>query len=179
MMPPELSEILDAEQSPEELFTALMGAIAEFLHCDRCFLYLRDPETRLGRVPFCWTRHADVPVVYDEDWKLEPENLGDDDPMFAAALDCKPSIFVEDVTTESPDILNAEFERENFGHRALIHGHLCQNHQLWGVLQPCMMNEPRHWTIEEQAIFVQIIERVTAITVTYVEQNKKSPIRTR
>lgn len=172
-MPPEIAELLQTNSA--DALPALMEAIAQYLNSDRCFVYLRDPQTRLGRVPFCWTRNSEVPTVYDEDWKPEPELLADEDPMFAAALATKPSIFVEDVTTASPEVLNAEFERENFGHRALIHGHLCHDHQLWGVLQPCLMSEPRHWTDEERSTFGEMIEKITPIVVQYVEQHRKNP----
>ncbi len=172
-MPPEIAELLHTNSV--HALPELMEAIANYLNSDRCFLYLRDPQTRLGRVPFCWTRSPEVPTVYDQDWKPEPESLGDEDPMFAAALATKPSIFVEDVTTASSDVVNAEFERKNFGHRALIHGHLCHNNQLWGVLQPCLMNQPRHWTAEERSTFNQIVEKVTPIVVQYVEQQAKNP----
>jgi GAF domain-containing protein len=172
-MPPEIAELLKTDSA--HALPELMQAIAEYLKSDRCFLYLRDPHTKLGRVPFCWTRSDDVPTVYDEDWKPEPASLPDEDPMFAAALATKPSIFVEDVTTASSDVLNAEFERENFGHRALIHGHLCHENQLWGVLQPCLMNESRHWTEEERSTFSQIVEEITPIAVRYVEQSSKNP----
>ena len=172
-MPPEIAELLQTHSV--HVLPDLMSAIAYYLKCDRCFLYLRDPQTRLGRVPFCWTRRPDIPTVYDEAWQPEPESLSDEDPMFAAALATKPSIFVEDVTTASADVLNAEFERENFGHRALIHGHLCHNDQLWGVLQPCLMNEPRHWTAAERSTFRQIVERITPIAVDFIEQQAKNP----
>lgn len=169
-MPPEIAELLKGGALPE-----LMQAIAQYLKCDRCFLYLRDPKTKLGRVPFCWTQSSDVPTVYDENWKPEPESLPNEDPMFAAALATKPSIFVEDVNTAGADVLSAEFEQENFGHRALIHGHLCHENQLWGVLQPCLMNEPRHWTEEERSTFSRIVEEITPIAVRYVEQHQKNP----
>jgi len=172
-MPPEIAELLETKSA--HALPELMSAIAQYLKCDRCFLYLRDPSTRLGRVPFCWTRSEDVPTVYDEDWKPEPESLPDEDPMFAAALATKPSIFVEDVTTASSDVLNAEFERENFGHRALIHGHLCHENQLWGVLQPCLMNQPRQWSDEERSTFNRITEKITPIVVQYIEQQAKNP----
>jgi len=172
-MPPEIAELLDTNSI--HALPELMSAIAHYLKSDRCFLYLRDPQTRLGRVPFCWTRSADIPTVYDEDWKPEPESLPDEDPMFAAALATKPSIFVEDITTASADVLNAEFERENFGHRALIHGHLCHQNQLWGILQPCLMAQPRHWTAEERSTFCQIIEKMTPLAVQYIERQAKDP----
>ncbi|MBW4440414.1 MAG: GAF domain-containing protein [Plectolyngbya sp. WJT66-NPBG17] len=172
-MSPEIAELLKTNSA--HALPELMEAIAQCLNTDRCFLYLRDPKTRLGRVPFCWTRSREVPTVYDEDWKPEPESLPDEDPMFAAALATKPSIFVEDVTTASSDVLNAEFERENFGHRALIHGHLCYDDQLWGVLQPCLMNQSRVWTDEERSIFSQIVDKITPIAVQYIEQQAKNP----
>lgn len=172
-MPPEISELLKTNSA--HALPELMEAIAQYLNSDRCFLYLRDPHTRLGRVPFCWTRTPEVPTVYDEAWKPEPESLPDEDPMFAAALATQPSIFVEDVQTASSDVLNAKFEQENFGHRALIHGHLCHDNQLWGVLQPCMMTQPRSWTAEERSIFNQIVEKITPIAVQYIEQQSKNP----
>lgn len=170
-MPPEIANLLNYDRD----LAKLMQAIAEYLNCDRCFIYLRNPSTRFGRVPFCWTRNDQIPIVYDEDWKPEPESLPDEDPMFAAALATKPSIFVEDVTTASPDILNADFEQENFGHRALIHGHLCFEDQLWGVLQPCLMTQPRCWTEEERSSFTEIIERITPIAVAYIKHQTEYP----
>lgn len=168
-VPPEIANLLNSDRD----FPALMQAIAQYLNSDRCFLYLRNPATRMGRVPFCWTRNDDVPTIYDEDWNLEPESLPDEDPMFAAALATKPSIFVEDVTTAGADVLNSDFEQENFGHRALIHGHLCFENQLWGVLQPCLMNQPRHWTEQERETMTQIIERITPVAVEYVKQHTR------
>jgi GAF domain-containing protein len=169
-MPPEIDQLLNQGDLSE-----LMRAIAVYLNCDRCFFYLRNPQTGLGRVPFCWMRNPQIPVVYDEDWKPEPQSLPDEDPMFAAALATKPSIFVEDVQTESAEVLNANFERENFGHRALIHGHICHKNQLWGVLQPCMMYQPRPWTETERETFTEIIHRITPIAVAYIKQQSEYP----
>ncbi len=153
-----------------------MSAIAQWLDCDRCFLYLRDPQTRLGKVPFCWTRHSGIPEVRDRDWKPEPTNLPDEDPMFAAALQAKPSIFVEDVETASPEMLNAQFERENFGHRALIHAHIVNEQTLWGVLQPCLMTQPRHWTTEERSGIDQLIQHIQPFVIKYVQAQSTQKI---
>lgn len=167
-LPSQIAEILTSERSPDDLFSDLMRAIAEFLQCDRCFLYLRQPQTRMGRVPFCWVRSSDIPTVYDQDWKPEPTSLPDEDPMFAAALRTEPSLFIEDVETARSDQLNRQFEQKNFGHRALIHAHLCQDQQLWGVLQPCLMARSRHWTETERQTMNQIIQHITPIAVNYV-----------
>ncbi|KAM3111235.1 GAF domain-containing protein [Phormidesmis sp. 146-33] len=159
----------DASLPPEDFLSALMPAVGEFLQVDRCFFYLRNPQTQMGRVPFCWTRDSSVPTVYDEDWKPEPDSLPDEDPMFAAALKIEPSIFVEDVEATSPEILNAQFEKENFGHRALIHGHVCQHGQLWGVLQPCVFGCSRIWTQDEQSLVNQLIQEITPTAVAYIK----------
>jgi GAF domain-containing protein len=167
-LPSSITHLLTASQTPEALFHALMPALGEFLDCDRCFLYLREPTTRMGRVPFYWVRHAGIPIAYDKDWKLEPASLPDDDPLFAAALRTEPSIFVEDVETASPDVLNREFERQSFGHRALIHAHLCEDEQLWGVLQPCLFGRPRQWTLAEQQAIDQLVQLITPQAIAYI-----------
>lgn len=167
-VPPAIAPLLAATLSPEQLFGALMPVIGTFLACDRCFLYLRDPETRLGRVAFCWVRHDEIPIVYDPAWKPEPASLPTIDPMFAAALRTEPSIFVEDVETASSDVLSQAFERQNFGHRALIHAHLCQDKQLWGVLQPCVFGRSRQWTLTERQAIDQIVQHITPRAIAYI-----------
>ncbi|MEP1058210.1 MULTISPECIES: GAF domain-containing protein [Cyanophyceae] len=175
-LPASLANVLATTSTPETLFNALMPALGDYLACDRCFLYLREPNTRLGRVPFYWVRHADIPTVYDEDWKLEPPSLPDDDPMFAAALRTEPSIVVDDVEAASADTLNKQFEQENFGHRALIHAHICCEGQLWGVLQPSVFGQPRHWTQTAQEAIDQVVQAITPSAVAYVKAAAKPPV---
>jgi GAF domain-containing protein len=167
-LPDAIGGVLARDLEPESLFTELVPAVGEFLGCDRCFLYLRDPAALVGRVPFCWVRSSDIPVIYDPEWKQEPTHLTRDDPMFAAAVHAKPSIFVEDVETADPRIVNSAFERTTFGHRALIHAHVCYNRQLWGVLQPCVFNQPRVWTIGEQQMINQLVSILAPTAVAYV-----------
>lgn len=172
-IPPAIFDILNRSRSPEELFNALMPAIGLYLECDRCFLYLREPSTSLGKVPFCWIRNNDILMIEDEGWKLEPSTLSDHDPMFAAALRTEPSIMVEDVETASPNILNKQFERENFGHRALIHAHISYEGELWGVLQPCIFDRPRQWTELERAAMEQLVRAITPSAIDYVMRSRK------
>lgn len=172
-LPPSIAKVFENSEPPEAFFSALMPALGEFLKCDRCFLYLRDPQTCVGRVPFCWTRSAAIPQVYDASWKVEPASLVNEDPMFAAALKTETTIFVEDVNAASPTVLNRQFEERSFGHRALIHAHLCQHNQLWGVLQPCIFDSPRIWTLAERDTLHQITKAITPIAARYVEITKK------
>jgi GAF domain-containing protein len=173
-LPDPIGEVFTTAQTPELLFVQLMPAIGEFLNSDRCFLYLRDPQTRMGRVPFCWIRTADIPQIYNDSWNLEPESLTSEDPMFAAAVRTDPSIFIEDIKTTSDRIVSRQFEAENFGHRALIHAHLSHEHQLWGVLQPCIFDRPRKWTRSERETIDSIVKLITPIAIDYVNSALKS-----
>ncbi len=64
-------------------------------------MYLRNPQTKFGKVVNCWRRNLEIPNVDDYQWKKEPESLPQEDPLFAAALHTKPSVYVEDVNTAS------------------------------------------------------------------------------
>lgn len=166
---PELQSIFDRSDQPDVILPTLLSFLSNHLQCDRCFIYLRHPVTKMGKVPHCWRRHADIPLVLDDDWKPEPNSLPDEDPMFAAALRAEPSIFVEDVETASPEILNREFEQREFGHRALIHAHLRQDGQLWGVLQPCTFEQPHPWTQRDRQLIATVEPKLLPIAIAYVQ----------
>lgn len=168
-LPPELETILATEREPDAMFSALLPALCEVLQCDRCFLYLRNPDTKMGKTPYCHLRNPQVPDVSTAEWEKEPESLPQEDPLFAAALRTDDSVFVEDVETASPDVVNVEFERKNFGHRALIHAHLCQDGMLWGILQPAIFGQPRVWTEFDHAVIDQLTEKLTPYAVAYVQ----------
>ena len=166
----QLQAILRSQAAPDEIFAALLPVLGEILQCDRCFLYLRNPQTQLGKVPFCWRRNPDIPEIIDADWKLEPKSL-DQDPLFTAALQAKPSVYIEDVETADLQIVNRAFEQENFGHRALIHAHLLQDGLLWGILQPCIFGQPRIWTASDRAIMTEVEQLTTPLAIAYVTAN--------
>ncbi len=168
-LPEALESVLVAGGDPETVFGALLPALCEVLQCDRCFLYLRNPETRVGKKAFCWRRNPQVPDATDLDWQQEPESLTTEDPLFAAALRTDPSVYVEDVETAGPDVLNLAFERQYFGHRALIHAHLCQDGQMWGVLQPCVFGAPRVWTEFDRSVIAQLEQSLTPLAIAYVQ----------
>ncbi len=146
----------------------VLARLGQQLQCDRVFLYLRSPDTQLGRVPFCWRERSSVPTIYDPAWKPEDPALAKDDPMFAAALKAQPSIFVEDVETASSEVLNREFERQTFGHRALSHAHLCSEQILWGILQACVFEEPRVWSQRDRQLIEQAVTQLTPFAIDYV-----------
>jgi GAF domain-containing protein len=164
-----LDAVFTQYREPESLFSALLPALCEVLSADRCFLHVRNPTTRMHRV-FCWRRSSEMPDVSTPGWQKE-EEWEKEDPMFAAALRTAPSIFVDDVETASPEVLNLEFERKYLKHRALVHAHLCQDQQLWGILQPCLFDSPRVWTSADRSIIASVIEKITPLVVDYVKSN--------
>ena len=164
-----LNKILSENSTPDAIFSALLPALGDLLQCDRCFLYVRHPQTHIGKVVSCWCRSPEYPDVTDLEWKAEPASLANEDPLFAAALRTDPSIFVEDVETADPKVVNKDFEHKTFGHRALIHAHLCCEGQLWAILQPCVFGQPRIWTETDRAIISAVIDRLTPIVINYVK----------
>ena len=164
-----LNKILSENSTPDAIFSALLPALGDLLQCDRCFLYVRHPQIQIGKVVSCWCRSPEYPDVTDSDWKAEPASLANEDPLFAAALRTDPSIFVEDVETADPKVVNKAFEHKTFGHRALIHAHLCYEGHLWAILQPCVFGQPRIWTETDRAIISAVIDRLTPIVVNYVK----------
>ncbi len=159
---------MSADDRPDVIFAALLPILGEILDCDRCFLYLRNPKTRIGKVTHCWLRNSQYPNLLNTDWQEEPDSLAQEDPLFAAALQAKPSIFVEDVATASPAVVNRAFEQKNFGHRALVHAHLHQDNLLWGILQPCIFNDSRVWTALDRQIIAQVVKKITPLVIAFV-----------
>ncbi len=164
-----LAKISVDDSEADAIFSALLPVLGESLQCDRVFLYLRSPRTRYGRISHCWLSTPDYPDLTHADWKLEPESLPDEDPLFAAALRTAPSIFVEDVETAPPEVVNKAFEHDSFGHRALIHAHLCFDGELWGVLQPCVFGKPRVWTGSDRSIIAEVTDKIVPLAVAYVK----------
>ena len=165
----DLEAVLTSSEIDRKL-SAAVTAIAQYLQVDRCFLYIRDPQTRYGRAAFCYCRRSDIPDVSSDEWEQEPE-LEAEDPMFAAALNCKPTVYVEDVETADPEVVNRDFEAQEFGHRALIHAHLCEAGELWGILQPCVFGNPRHWTEGDKQFIDLAVSKLTPLVKQYVLEN--------
>ena len=173
ILPSVLQEVFDIHHDPDAIFSALLPPLCEVLKCDRCFLYLYNPPTNVGKVVYCHRRNPTVPDVTDSEWRVEPEWLPMTDPLFAAALRTAPSVYVEDVETASPDVVNSAFEHQYFGHRALVHAHLCQDGQMWGILQPAVFGQPRVWSERDRAIISQLEEKLAPLAVSYVRATFK------
>ena len=145
----ELQAALATARPAAERLQDALDLIGPQLRADRCFLYVRNPDRGRGRIAFVWRLDEAVPDPR-HDWQADTGDLPKEDPLFRAALACQPSVFVADVSEAGPEVLNQEFERRTFGHRALVHAHLTENGRLWGIVQPCLFGHPRHWTAAER-----------------------------
>lgn len=166
VLPEVIENVFVANSKPKDVFAALLPAVCDVLHSDRCFLHVRNPHTRMYQ-NFCWRRSPEIPDTSTDGWEAEIE-WEREDPMFAAALRADPSIFVEDVELASPDVLNIEFERKYLGHRALIHAHLCHDGLLWAILQPSIFGYPRRWDEFDRSIIHQVLEKLKPFVLSYV-----------
>lgn len=169
-LPVAIDALLAKKQSPADTLDQVVQTVGSSLNADRCFLYVRQPDQARGRTAFCWRKNDQVPDknTIQPDWQPDTTDLPAEDPLIRAGLAMKPSVYVDDVEMAAPDVLNREFERETFGHRALIHAHIQQDGQLWGILQPCVFGSPRHWTDGEKAQIEAILPRLQPVIRAYV-----------
>lgn len=164
---PTVQKALTTAASNEAGITEALRLVGEYLHADRCFLYVRDPAVGRGRIAFCWRRTATIPDPR-HDWQDDTTDLPQQDPLFRAALAARPSVYVEDIENAPPTVLNRAFEHETFGHRALIHAHITENGQLWGILQPCLFGQPRHWTTAEHTAVESVLPALLPVIQQYM-----------
>ncbi len=156
-LPPGIEAAFE-QDDPEAVFDALMPEVCTALHAGRCFLYLRDPSSGRGGTVASWSvdaRGADMRRPFEP----EPEDLFTVDPMMGLAARSPEALFIEDIETAGPEVLNLEFEA-SFGHRALVHAPVYDDGQLVGILEPCTFGEPHTWTAEDRALTRAVQERV-------------------
>lgn len=166
----QIDELVRAGDSPADTLRQVVESVGKALNADRCFLYVRQPDQGRGRTAFCWRKNEDVPDknTVQPNWQADTDELLAEDPLIRAGLAMKPSVYVDDVETAGPEVLNRQFERETFGHRALIHAHIQRDNKLWGILQPCMFGSPRHWTDEEKSQIEAILPCLQPVIEAYV-----------
>jgi GAF domain-containing protein len=55
-----LFETVFRNSDPDQVFAELLPLLGEALKCDRCFLYLRNPQTEMGKATHCWRRNSQI-----------------------------------------------------------------------------------------------------------------------
>ncbi len=171
-MTDDLRALLDGDAAPDELLGALMPALSAALDCDRCAVFLREPESRLSRMTHVWQRRPEYALAREgSDWREESASLVEDDPMFAEALRNPAALYIEDVLSADPALVNGAYEVEHFGHRALVHAPLYHDGEMYGILEPCVMGAPRVWSETDRAIVAEVQERIAPAAAAYVADN--------
>ncbi len=171
-MTDDLHTLLNSAAAADKLLGDLMPVLCEALDCDRCVLFLRDPHSRRARATHAWERKPEYALArVDNGWQVEPPSLVEDDPMFAQAL-CSPvALYIEDVRTADPSLVNREYELKYFRHRALVHAPLYHEGLMYGILEPCVMEAPRVWSAADREIIAVAQERIAPLAATYVARN--------
>ena len=155
----------------EESLQALVEVVGKLLDCDRCCLFLRQPATRMSRMTHEWERKPEFALTRDStDWSAEPASLENDDPMFAEALVNPDALFIDDVRTAEPGLVNAEYEEKHFGHRALVHAPVFHEGGMYGILEPCVFGKPRAWSETDRALVARVQNKAAAMIAAYVNE---------
>ena len=161
-----------------ELFDQLVIAMVDLLKCDRCHLYIRDPELLIGQTLHCHRNSIEIPDMLDSKPYSEPVYFAEKDPLFAAALQCERSIFLDDLASVSPkkgDI--AFFAQQYKGQKSLVQGHICSNNQLWGIFQASQFTRSRPWTRFDHNMVHTIIDKITPLVSVYVKRKLRHTIQ--
>ncbi len=167
-LPAAIDALIDQGYAPDQTLNEVVETVGTVLNAERCFLYVRQPGQQHGRIAFCWRKDETIPDVIQPDWQPDTTDLPREDPLFRAAIEGRPSVYVDDVETAGPEVLNQEYEHKTFGHRALIHAHIQRDGQLWGILQPCLFIGPRTWTEIEKTHIEAILPRLQPVIAAYV-----------
>jgi GAF domain-containing protein len=156
-LPPEIEAAFESDD-PQTVFDALMPVVGAALSAERCFLYLRDGSTNRGATVATWSADGKWPDRRGP-FEQEPDDLFVLDPMMGLAAKDPTALFIEDIETAGPDVLNLEFERD-FLHRALIHAPVYDEGELLGILEPCTFGEPHVWTEDDKSLTAAVQERL-------------------
>jgi GAF domain-containing protein len=162
----------DSGQNLDARLTALMQALCQVWSCERCFLCLRDPDTSLTRITHSHCTRPDHDSLIEPDWVLEDAAILND-PLMILAFRTPNAVYVEDVETADAMTVNLAYEQQMFKNRALIHAPIYSQGRLYGILEPCVFDQPRVWTAPDRWITVQMQQRLEPLVIRYLRQMQR------
>jgi GAF domain-containing protein len=166
LLPAELEQVFALKQ-PDALLTALMPALCQVWQCERCFLCLRDPATTLTRITHSYCARDDRENLIEADWVPEDDAILND-PLMILAFQTAEAVYVEDVETADATVVNLAYEQQVFKNRALIHAPIYVKGNLYGILEPCVFDQPRVWSEFDRWITVQMQQRLGKWVLRYL-----------
>lgn len=167
-VPHDIEALFQSAATPAVLLEALMPAIGRALDCERCLLFLRDPLRCRSRMTHGWWDKAEHAYERAAKWSKEPATLAAEDPLFAEALRNPRALFIDDIEGAAPGVLDVDYERTEFRHRALVHAPLYDNARCYGVLEPCVFDAPRRWSAKDRALVEWLQRQLGPIAAAYV-----------
>ncbi len=151
----------------------LMRLYAEALDCQRCVLYCREPDLRRATTTHAWWSDAKEKYAvqweswFSDEWVDEgPPNAPD--PLFHLALVDPQAVYIDDIENDPTGLVNLEFEAPTFKHRALIHAPIYYAGKCYGILEPSVFDEPRHWSARDREITAWVQAQLGPIVAEYV-----------
>ena len=170
------SVFADTENLPV-FFDRLMMGMIEVLQCDRCYLYLRDPKFYYCQISHCYCVHPEIPNLAEPQKQTESYYRSKTDPLFAAALNCEPNIFIEDMARAFKERDCYDWQQNYFEPQALIQAHVFSDNELWGIMRIAQFKRPRPWTSFDRNIISTIVDRITPLVTIYVRRELRGTIQ--
>ena len=175
-LPSPLDTIFAETKDLTVFFERLTIAVVELLKCDRCYIYIRDPQFCIYRIPFCYCARSEVPNI------IKPQTSTEScwqkaDPLFAAALDCEAPIFIEDTSQASLLQLYFDDRQNDFRQKALIQAHICLANELWGIVRASQFDRPRPWAKFDRDIISVVTDKITPLVSIYARKELRRTIQ--
>ena len=155
--------------SLDQRLTLIMQVLCQVWQCERCFLCLRDPDSSLTRITHSHCTRPDHSSLLESDWVLEDAAVLTD-PLMVLAFQSPDAVYVEDVETADAATINLAYEQQVFKSRALIHIPLYSQRRLYGILEPCVFDQPRVWTKADRWVAMQMQQRLEPLVIEYLRQ---------
>ena len=177
-LPSPLDSIFANTEDLPLFFDNLMYGIADLLQCDRCYLYIRDPELLTYQIPHCYCTHPEIPNLACSHRDTESFYLAEANPLFAAAIGGEPHIYIENVEQLFYSDRNCAFWQKNYkDQKALVQAHLFTGGKLWGIIQAAQYNHSRPWTKFDRSLISQIADRITPLVTVYVKRRLRDTVQ--
>ena len=177
-LPSLLNTILADTEDLPLFFDNLMYGIADLLKCDRCYLYIRDPQLLTYQIPHCYCIHPEIPNLAGSCKDTESFYRTEIDPLFAAAMNGEPHIYLEDLEQLFCEDENSVFWRQNYSdQKALIQAHIFIDGELWGFIQAAKYDRSRPWTIFDRNIISGVVDKITPLVTIYVKRKLRGTVQ--
>ena len=174
-IPDSLLQWAESDVGLDEKLGQFMELYANALDCQRCILYCRQPDLRRANTTHAWwsPEKEEYAVTWESwfssEWVDEgPANAPD--PLYHAALLSPEALYIDDIENEPTGLINFEWELETFKHKALIHAPIYYQDRFYGILEPSVFGQPRHWSATDRAITTWAQEQLGPIVSEYVSK---------